>query len=261
MVLSYGRLIANARAWRLPGGGLALALSLWGCASGGVHYVPPRTFEEVAAPPRGAYLLNVGDDVQIDVLWHPELQTTQTIRPDGRITAPGQGDVEAAGRTVAEVDSALTAIYSRQLLNPQVSVILRRTAELRVYAFGELKLPGSVTYIPGMRFLDVMAAAGGVTKLGQMNTALLVKRHGPKGTPIAYRLNANHALSSGGAKENPPVEAYDIVYVPRSLIGQASVIFEQLLIAAGVPGDLYLKGWDISREGVSQTIQIAPGSQ
>ncbi len=233
-----------------------------GCASGGARYVPPSVgaADVVEHPSPDPYRLNVGDDVQIDVLWHPELQSVQKIRPDGRVTATGYGDVVAAGRTVAELDSALTSSFVQQFRDPQVSVTVRNTAELRVYAFGEVKLPGTVTFVPGMRFLDVMAAAGGVSKLGQMNTALLVKRRGPMGTPIAYRLNANHALASGGTTDNPPLDPYDIVYVPRSILGQASIVFEQLLLTAGVPGDLYLKGWDISRQGVSQTIQVRNGT-
>jgi protein involved in polysaccharide export with SLBB domain len=243
-----------------------LVLTFWGCTSGGVRYQPPSAgaagLSQTPVPMTTDYRLAPGDEIQVDVLWHPELSSIQMVRPDGRVTAVGVGDVSAAGRTVAELDSSITAVLSTQLANPEVSVLVRHFSDLVIYALGEVKFPGQIKYLAGMHFLDVVGSTGGLTRDGQFHTVLLVKRRGPDGTPVAYRLNVNRAISSGGREDNPPLDPYDIVYVPRSVVAQAAIKMQQIFAAAAAPMDLYIKGWDVSRkgEGATTTVPIITSS-
>lgn len=237
---------------------VASAVVLAGCAArGGVRYVPSPADAAGTLPAgviAGDYLLNVGDEVQIDVQWHPELTSQQAVRQDGKITAVGLGEVMAAGHSTAEVDSALTILAARQYRDPEVTVLLRRGADLVFYVAGDSKVGGSQKWVPGMRALQALGVAAGSTDLGQLGTVLLVKRHGPNGQPIAYRLSMKRALGNGGVTDNPPVDPYDILWIPRSPLASASLKMTQLFNLLVQPANMYLKGWEVSRNGVTKSI-------
>src|SRR2546426_11663975 len=77
----------------------AVLLLVAGCES-----VPPpaggsdRAFVNVEE-----YRIGVDDRVQVTVWRNPELSVTVPVRPDGKISVPLIGDVEAGGRTPTEV--------------------------------------------------------------------------------------------------------------------------------------------------------------
>ena len=60
----------------------------------------------------GEYVLETGDVIGISFLDNWQLNVTRTVRPDGMITAPDVGDVEAKGRTALELRDALKKVYS-----------------------------------------------------------------------------------------------------------------------------------------------------
>jgi polysaccharide export outer membrane protein len=71
-----------------------------GCAHGGA------TKEEEAQPVR-EYRIAREDVIEVSVWKEPELSRTLPVRPDGKITLPLVGDVEAEGHTPAELESAV----------------------------------------------------------------------------------------------------------------------------------------------------------
>ena len=203
-------------------------------------------------------MLNVADEVQIDVLWHPELSALQSVRQDGKITAIGLGEVMAAGRTTAQLDSAITVLAAQQFRDPQVTVLLRHGADLVFYIAGEGKVSGTQKWLPGLHAVQALGMAGGTTETGQIGAVLLVKRRGPDGLPVAYRLNLKSALASGGRTDNPPVDPYDILWIPRSPLAAASIKMSQIFNLLVSPANLYLKGWEVSRRGATRQIQVLP---
>jgi polysaccharide export outer membrane protein len=72
----------------------------------------------------GRYLIQPGDILRIDVVDHPDVsRDSLTVLPDGYISAPLIGSVEAAGKTVDQVRQSLVGHYEAgKLLNPDVSV-------------------------------------------------------------------------------------------------------------------------------------------
>jgi polysaccharide biosynthesis/export protein len=75
--------------------------------------------------PKGpdAYVLGPGDQIEVHV---PNLAVTVTIDPDGVIALPLISPVKAAGKTTAQLASDLTAMYSRVLNAPSVTVFVRQ---------------------------------------------------------------------------------------------------------------------------------------
>ena len=78
------------------------------------------------------YRIGVDDRVQIAVWRNPELSVTAPVRPDGKISVPIIGDVEAGGRTPSEVAEIIKKRLSEYIREPNVVVIL---TELRSHEF------------------------------------------------------------------------------------------------------------------------------
>jgi protein involved in polysaccharide export with SLBB domain len=81
------------------------------------------------------YRITVRDQVDVEFAFHPEMNRTVRVRPDGKISIPRKDDVEIAGLTADEVKRKLTRIYSDLLKEPVITVSLRefnaRLAELQ----------------------------------------------------------------------------------------------------------------------------------
>jgi polysaccharide export outer membrane protein len=138
------------------------------------------TAAALPATAQDGYELRRGDVLRIEVVEDAGLNRTALIAPDGRITIPLAGSVQASGRTVEAVQADLV----RQLADdfaapPTVFVSIERLAEVRpstggggaaapatisVFVMGEAARPGKLDVEPGTTVLQAFALMGGFTK-------------------------------------------------------------------------------------------------
>jgi hypothetical protein len=78
--------------------------------------------------PSPEYRLQAGDVLEIKHFYTPELNETLSIRPDGRISLPIAGEVEAAGQTPAGLRDVLSERYARTLRDREVAVVVKEFA-------------------------------------------------------------------------------------------------------------------------------------
>ena len=85
--------------------------------------------------PEEGFALAVNHTVAVKFPKHPELNETELVRPDGRISLPYLGEVSVAGMTVEELARELRTQYEKVLKDPDLYVVVPdfRTAS------GELK--------------------------------------------------------------------------------------------------------------------------
>lgn len=114
------------------------------------------------ADAQAGYILGPGDKLRMIVYGQEELSGEFTIDPSGSISVPLIKDVDAAGKTVRELENSITAALTPQYLkDPKVSV---EVLEYRsVYILGEVRTPGKYPYVPNMTVLQAVAVAGGHT--------------------------------------------------------------------------------------------------
>ncbi|MDN5782399.1 MAG: polysaccharide biosynthesis/export family protein, partial [Luteimonas sp.] len=137
---------------------ILLSVFLAGCATsgGGTADIPPAHATTTVAD----YHIGVDDIVQVSVWRNPELGITVPVRPDGKITVPLVGDIDAGGRTPAEVSADIQEKLGAYVRDPQVAVILTdlRSHEYlsRIRVTGAVKQPISIPYRQGMTVLDAV---------------------------------------------------------------------------------------------------------
>lgn len=164
----------------------------------------------MSARPTGT--LSAGDVIQVSYPGAPELNTTQRIQANGRVSLPKVGDVSASGKSVASLQSQLTGMYTSHLQNPTVLVAVE-TAAAGVYISGEVNKPGKIPLDRPMTAFEAVMEAGGFSKFANRKQVVVVRNQG--GKHQRYALNLDDTLS--GANHNAfYLRPYDTVYVKQS---------------------------------------------
>ena len=121
------------------------------------------------------YVIGVEDVLDI-VVWREEDTTLEVIvRPDGKITVPLVGDVQAAGRTASEIAAQLTESLSRYIKEPLVAVIVSQINSFRVYVIGEVNAQGVLELRQRTRLLQALALAKGLTEFADKSDIVLIR--------------------------------------------------------------------------------------
>ncbi len=164
------------------------------------------------------YRLGVGDGVSVSVWKNPELSVGVPVRPDGKISVPLVGDIQAAGESPEGLAKRLEAKLSNYIRNPKVTVIVTQanSAEFlaRVRLTGAVSHPMSVEYKEGMTVLDLVLAAGGPTPFASQNKARLY-RQTERGR-VVYPVYLEDILEKGDLTTNYRLMPSDIITVPES---------------------------------------------
>ncbi|MEM1107459.1 MAG: polysaccharide biosynthesis/export family protein [Planctomycetota bacterium] len=207
---------------------LLVLLSLLGCQS-----VKHNDFAAFVQEPRpsviGAdYLVGVPDELVITVMSDRGVEeVAQTVGPDGKLRLKGFGIVDAAGRTCDEITSELNEIAQTTPVITSIAVRIDKFASQKVFAFGQLDLPGEQSYHGANSVLEVVAAAKPNIRADLRNVQLL--RPSPDGE-FRRRLTVDldAMVRDGDSVMNVVLAAGDIVYVPPTQLGAVGLTLQQL---------------------------------
>lgn len=196
---------------------LAILLLFFGaCASTGPGgTTAPKINPEAQAV--AVYRIGVDDIVEVSVWHNSDLNAKVPVRPDGMISLPLIGDVEAGGKTPEEVSKDIAEKLKTYVRDPQVAVILTelRSHEYlsRVRVTGAVRNPISVPYRQGMTVLDAVLAAGGTTEFASADATELYRKEGD--ATHAYAVRLDRILKKGDLSTNYPAQPGDVITVPE----------------------------------------------
>jgi polysaccharide export outer membrane protein len=166
------------------------------------------------------------------------------VRPDGRISVFPVGDVIAAGRSPRELEVALVQLLSGDIRAPRVTVEITRLAANQVHVIGDVMTPGPVSADPFITVVQAIAARGGFRDGAAKNGVIVFSRNGSRTVRVA-RVRVDDIIKNGGLVGDLPLSRFDIVYVPRSAIGNLESFSRQFF--GGLQGGttLALQGWEL----------------
>ncbi|MEG2313933.1 polysaccharide biosynthesis/export family protein [Brevundimonas sp.] len=221
-------------------GGLAIATT--GCASSrassrddSAGITGFRPWSDIEPP----YVLFPGDELDLALPSAPELNRALTLAPDGRISLPMAGHVMAAERSLHELETDISAAYAQHLVRPAVELSLRRSGPAKVWVDGQVRNPGAYD-LPGEQInaYQAMVLAGGASLGSKTGKAALIRR-GPDGYPMMTTVDlGNRSLFS------PRVRRGDIIFVPRTGLGEITAFFTQVREAMPIGFSYALNGWN-----------------
>ena len=166
------------------------------------------------APSVDAHYRIGADDVLTVNVWHePEVSRNVPVRPDGKISLPLVGDVQAAGLTPTELKAALESRFTKFLTNPDVSVIVAEIRSQRINVLGQVFRPGTYALIPPMNVIDAVATAGGLREFAKANK-IYVLRTLPNGQVERIKVQYKNVLKGKRGSEDVVLQTRDTVVVP-----------------------------------------------
>lgn len=212
-----------ARAVERLGSGLALIALVAGGCSHSVHgtaQLPTAAYAAKNETLPTSYIIGPLDSLQIFVWKNPDLTTTVSVRPDGRITTPLITDLPAAGKTPAQLAADIKVKLAEFVESPNVEVIVNSFSgpfSQQVRVLGEAAKPAAIPYRANMTLLDVMITVGGLTQYAAGNRATLVRTDRATGRQSQYALKIGRLIKDGRAEFNVNIQPGDVIIIPQSL--------------------------------------------
>ncbi len=181
------------------------------------------------APEATPYRVQVGDELMVRFLLNPELNEEVSVRPDGKISTAVAEDVQAAGRTIPEINAELRERYKRELMNPRLNVVVKSFSPTRVYVSGEVTTPGEyVTVGPSLTLSQAIARAGGLKNSASASRIFLIRR-GSGDKPVELATRYDDVITGRDPRADVRLAPYDVVYVPRSGIAQTALYWNEFV--------------------------------
>ncbi|MFH1641160.1 MAG: polysaccharide biosynthesis/export family protein [Candidatus Omnitrophota bacterium] len=172
-----------------------------------------------------------------------ELSQEVTVRPDGKISFPLAGDIEAKGLTIEQLRHNLKESLKTQMRYPDVSVIIKKLGGAKVIVLGEVGSPGVYSVSGARTILEAIGLAGGFTKDSVPSSTVLIREPFAE-KPKAQRLNLSSALK-GDLSANVTLLSEDVVFVPKKFIANLNYFLNQILepLSKGAYAAREFQGW------------------
>ena len=163
-----------------------------------------------ASSTSASYVVGPEDVIEVFVWKEPDLSTTVTIRPDGMITLPLAGELDAAGYTPTQLGEMVADRLKQYMDRPLVTVVVKQINSPKISVLGEVRRPGRYLLLQTTSVLDAIAMGGGFTEFASREF-VVVLRQTPNGQQ-RYRVNVKRMVNDNGGRPFQ-LTPRDVVYV------------------------------------------------
>lgn len=165
---------------------------------------------------RSSYRLGAADLLEVTVYQEKDLDRKVRVSPEGGITLPLIGPVAVAGLGVADAEKAITELYRKYIISPQISVFITEYGNKQVFVLGEVAKPGSYPLPTEARLsvLEAITLAGGFTQYAAADRTRVIRKDRDGSRTIPIEVSA--ITKRGDKSKDIPLAPNDVVYVPES---------------------------------------------
>ncbi|MBG0789713.1 MAG: polysaccharide biosynthesis/export family protein [Desulfovibrionaceae bacterium] len=166
------------------------------------------------AGPAMSYTLGAGDVLEVSV-WGDESLTRPNVivRPDGKISFPLIGDMQAAGKTVEQLRKEFETRIGEYVSDAPVTIMLQQLGSTQVYIVGKVNRPGVYLMSGQTTVLQALALAGGMTPYADSDDILVVRTE-DGGNQRYLPFDYVKAVAGKGLEQNIALKPGDTVLVP-----------------------------------------------
>jgi polysaccharide export outer membrane protein len=159
------------------------------------------------------YKIGVDDVLSVNVWHEPDLSRNCTVRPDGKISLPLVGEVQAAGRTPTALEAELSSSLAKFVKDPELTVMVAEIRSRRINVIGEVVHPGTFMFSQQMGVLDALAQAGGLKEFAKKNK-IYVLRETSAGKRVRLGYDYRAVLKGARDVQDILLQVNDTVVVP-----------------------------------------------
>lgn len=175
------------------------------------------------------YTLASGDTVGLRFVLNPELNERDLpIAPDGSLSAPLIGSVQAAGATVDQLRLTLANLYTPYLHAPTPDILVHSYTAAQLYVGGEVKKQGIYAMQGPTTAMQAVLMAGGPSDTAAISSTVLIRRRADN-RPMMRTINLRHYLNTADSQGDVRLQPGDILFVPKTEIGSFDLFIEQYL--------------------------------
>ena len=160
-----------------------------------------------------SYSIGVDDVLAINVWKEAELTRSVPVRSDGKISLPLAGEIQAAGRTPAQLEQDIASHLRNFITDPEVTVIVQQSNSQKVNVLGQVTKPGAYSFTTASTVVDALAAAGGLRDFAKKK-GITILRSRPGGGQDRIPFNYADYLKGKNSIQNVKLEPGDTVVVP-----------------------------------------------
>ena len=137
---------------------------------------------------------------------------TTLVRPDGSFSFPLVGEVDAKGKTVADLNKTLSQRLTKYISDPVVTVSIQEIKGNKVYVIGQVNKPGEFIMNPSVDVMQALSMAGGTTPFAALGDIVILRRTptGKQALPFRY----NDVVKGKRLDQNIDLQSGDVVVVP-----------------------------------------------
>lgn len=190
---------------------LALAIALAACSSS--RPPPPRNLPAAVT----STVVGPGDVFEVYVQGEKDLPKEYRVQPDGTIVFPYLDRVEVGGLEPQQIEERLRARFVERdiLRHPQVTVVVKQYNSKKITIIGAVGKQGSIPFVEGMRLVEAISQAGGLSQLGDPNRVLLTRRIPGQDKPATAYISVD-AITEG-TQPDIPLQAGDTIKVEAKI--------------------------------------------
>ena len=157
--------------------------------------------------------LGSGDVLEISVWGDESLVRKVLVRPDGKISFPLVGDMQAAGVSIDDLRTELETKIGEYIHGAPVTVMLIESRSAKVSEVGKVQKPGVFPMDGPMSVLQALAMAGGMTPYASTGSVRVV-RTDAAGSQRYLSFDYDQVAGGKGLEQNVLLTPGDVVIVP-----------------------------------------------
>jgi polysaccharide biosynthesis/export protein len=169
-----------------------------------------KSIESVIHP---AYRIGAEDVLHISVWKEQDLDREVLVRPDGGISFPLAGNLDAAGKTTQELTTELTRRIQRYIPDAVVTVTVTKVSGYDIFVVGKVQKPGQFTIGQYVDVLQALTLAGGLTPFASENN-IKIQRRSKDGRVIVFPFEYSQVKKGNKLNQNIILQSGDTVVVP-----------------------------------------------
>jgi len=158
------------------------------------------------------YLIGPGDVLEISVWKEEALTKAVVVLPDGRISFPLIGQVQAADRTVADLKQEITKRLVKYAPKEEVNLEVKQINSMLIYVIGRVNQPGRFTLNTNVNVLQALSMAGGLNPFAKRNEIKVFRKEG--GQTRILNFNYDRVTAGEMMGQNVTLKRGDVVVVP-----------------------------------------------
>jgi polysaccharide biosynthesis/export protein len=158
------------------------------------------------------YLVQPGDMLTVTVWKDQNLTGDVLVRPDGGLSFPLVGDLDARSKTVSELRNEIAERLQRYIPSPVVTVAVKLASGNHIYVVGKVQRPGEYPIVRPVDVMQALSIAGGTTPYAALNSIVILHRE--NGVQKAFHFRYSDVAHGRDLSQNILLQSGDTVVVP-----------------------------------------------